>query len=91
MFPVVYFFFPETTHRSLEEMDRIFHKTKNIFSLVNIARTEPHMYGKKGELLRDLNDVEDEAVRRASALAKSNEKDTDSTEKEEREEREEGE
>jgi hypothetical protein len=66
--PVVYFFFPETTMRSLEEMDRIFHKTTSVFDVVHLARTEPHMYGPNGELLRTLDDVEDEAVRRASVL-----------------------
>lgn len=55
--------------RSLEEMDRIFHKTTNIFDCVTLARNEPHMYGPNGELLRTLDDVEDEAVRRASAIA----------------------
>ncbi|THC94652.1 hypothetical protein EYZ11_005874 [Aspergillus tanneri] len=68
IFPVVYFFYPETTRRSLEEMDRIFRKTKSIFSLVRVADEEPHMYGKRGELLHTLDDVEDEAVRRASVL-----------------------
>jgi sugar porter (SP) family MFS transporter len=67
--PVVYFFFPETTMRSLEEMDRIFHKTTNIFNCVSLARNEPHMYGPNGELLRTLDDIEDEAVRRASVLS----------------------
>lgn len=65
---MVYFFFPETTMRSLEEMDRIFHKTTNVFNCVSLARNEPHMYGPNGELLRTLDDIEDEAVRRASAL-----------------------
>jgi hypothetical protein len=68
--PVVYFFFPETTMRSLEEMDRIFRKTTNVFNVVSVARTEPHMYGPNGELLRTLDDVEDDAVRRASILNK---------------------
>ncbi|KAJ6127619.1 hypothetical protein N7523_003231 [Penicillium sp. IBT 18751x] len=67
--PTVYFFFPETTCRSLEEMDRIFHKTTNVFNVVSLARNEPHMYGRNGELLRTLDDIEDEAVRRASALS----------------------
>ncbi|KAJ5888998.1 hypothetical protein N7495_009039 [Penicillium taxi] len=64
--PFTYFFFPETTSRSLEEMDRIFQKSNGWFDVVKIARTEPHMYGRKGELLRSLEDVEDEAIRRAS-------------------------
>lgn len=54
--------------RSLEEMDIIFRKTKNVFDVVHVARTEPHMYGPNGELLRTLDDVEDDAVRRASVL-----------------------
>jgi len=70
--PVVYFFFPETTMRSLEEMDRIFRKTTNVFNVVSLARSEPHMYGSNGELLRTLDDVEDDAVRRASILNKEN-------------------
>ncbi|GAB1209327.1 hypothetical protein APSETT445_008099 [Aspergillus pseudonomiae] len=67
--PVVFFFYPETTRRSLEEMDRIFRKTKSIFSVVRVANNEPHMYGKHGELLHTLDDVEDDAVRRASVLS----------------------
>ena len=49
-------------------MDFIFHKSKSIFDVVSVARNEPHMYGANGELLRTLDDVEDEAVRRASAF-----------------------
>lgn len=51
--PVVYFFYPETAYRSLEEMDTIFHKTKSIWSVVRVAREEPRRYGKNGELLID--------------------------------------
>lgn len=81
---MVFFFYPETTHRSLEEMDRIFRKTKSIFSVVKVAKEEPHMYGKRGELLHTLDDVEDEAVRRASVLShthKGVDSDENSTEK----------
>ncbi|PYH91003.1 MFS monosaccharide transporter [Aspergillus ellipticus CBS 707.79] len=80
IFPVVLFFYPETARRSLEEMDRIFRKTKSVLSLVKVANEEPHMYGRKGELLLTLDDVEDDAVRRASVLshhAKDTEKDSD--------------
>lgn len=48
---MVYFFYPETAYRSLEEMDTIFHKTKSIWSVVRVAREEPRRYGKNGELL----------------------------------------
>lgn len=34
MIPCVYFFYPETAYRSLEEMDEIFHRTKNVFHVV---------------------------------------------------------
>ncbi|QDS72018.1 hypothetical protein FKW77_002016 [Venturia effusa] len=58
--PIVYFFYPETAYRSLEEMDFIFKKTnreaggsfwKPLFNVVKIARTEPRRYGKNGEAL----------------------------------------
>lgn len=54
MVPSVYFFFPETAYRSLEEMDTIFSKVHGVggaFTVVHQARVEPHRYGKNGELL----------------------------------------
>ncbi|KAJ5086772.1 hypothetical protein NUU61_008079 [Penicillium alfredii] len=68
IFPIVYFFYPETAYRSLEEMDTIFHKTNNVFSLVSVARNEPHRYGKHGELLINYQDTE-EHHRRASYIS----------------------
>lgn len=62
IFPVIFFFYPETTRRSLEEMDRIFRKTTSVFTLVRTAKEEPHMYGRHGELLHTVDDVEDDAV-----------------------------
>jgi sugar porter (SP) family MFS transporter len=56
MVPCVYFFYPETAYRSLEEMDTIFHKVhgwKGVFTVVHQARVEPRWYGKNGELLID--------------------------------------
>lgn len=61
----MYFFYPETASRSLEEMDTIFRKTDSIFSLVRVAREEPHRYGKNGELLINYEET-DEHKRRAS-------------------------
>ncbi|KFY63245.1 hypothetical protein V496_04094 [Pseudogymnoascus sp. VKM F-4515 (FW-2607)] len=55
--PVVYFFYPETAYRSLEEMDQIFHKSKSCFDVVGIARDEPRMYGKHGEQLIDYKET----------------------------------
>jgi hypothetical protein len=56
--PFVYFFFPETTSRSLEEMDRIFRKSTTVFDVVTVAREEPYAYGPKGELLNTLEHLE---------------------------------
>ncbi|KAL9133312.1 MAG: hypothetical protein Q9175_005506 [Cornicularia normoerica] len=73
IFPVVYFFYPETAYRSLEEMDSIFRKCRSYFTLVQIARDEPRRYGKKGELLINYEETE-EHVRRASVLSQLSEK-----------------
>lgn len=71
--PVVYFFYPETAYRSLEEMDTIFHKTTSVFNVVSVARNEPHRYGKNGELLINYEDTQ-EHLRRASYVAEKNNK-----------------
>ncbi|KAK9858991.1 hypothetical protein MYU51_015889 [Penicillium brevicompactum] len=68
IFPVIYFFYPETAYRSLEEMDTIFHKTSSVFNVVSVARQEPHRYGKNGELLINYEDTE-EHLRRASYVS----------------------
>ena len=50
--PVVYFFYPETACRSLEEMDMIFRKVtgwKGYFSVVHQAKVEPRWYDKDGK------------------------------------------
>ena len=67
IFPVVYFFYPETAYRSLEEMDVIFQKTTSVFNVVKIARDEPRRYGKNGEVL--INYEETEVHRRRSSAA----------------------
>lgn len=46
----MYFFFPETRYRSLEEMDAIFKKSTNVFNAVTISIKEPYRYDKHGEL-----------------------------------------
>jgi len=63
IFPVVYFFYPETAYRSLEEIDTIFRKTKGWFDVVSTAKNEPLRYGKKGELLIDYEQTEEHALR----------------------------
>lgn len=73
IFPVVYFFYPETAYRSLEEMDSIFRKCNSYFTAVKIARDEPRRFGKKGELLINYEETE-EHQRRASAWSNPAEK-----------------
>ncbi|THX18429.1 general substrate transporter [Aureobasidium pullulans] len=67
--PCVYFFYPETRLRSLEEMDEIFRNTTSIFNVVSVARDTPNRYGKNGELLINYMDTEAAAgARRRSSL-----------------------
>ena len=42
--PVVYFFFPETNGRSLEEIDEIFLRSKSVLDPPRLARTLPRMH-----------------------------------------------
>lgn len=63
IYPIVYFFYPETAYRSLEEIDTIFRKTKGWFSVVSVAKNEPLRYGKHGELLIDYEQTEEYARR----------------------------
>lgn len=64
----MYFFYPETAYRSLEEMDSIFHNTKNIFTVVRTAKHQPRRFGKHGEVLLSYDETEEHA-RRASAAS----------------------
>ncbi|KAK0102418.1 hypothetical protein ONS95_006038 [Cadophora gregata] len=67
IFPVVYFFYPETAYRSLEEIDTIFRKTtkgwRGWLDVVKTARNKPLIYGKHGELLVDYVNTEEHAER----------------------------
>ncbi|PGH01140.1 hypothetical protein AJ79_08011 [Helicocarpus griseus UAMH5409] len=63
IFPTVYFFFPETRYRSLEEMDDIFKKSTNVFNSVTNSIKEPYRYDKHGQLKPEY--IED-AIRRKS-------------------------
>lgn len=54
MVPCVYFFYPETAYRSLEEMDEIFqdvHGIRGALDVVKVSLTKPKRFGKNGELL----------------------------------------
>ncbi|KAG9513568.1 general substrate transporter, partial [Aureobasidium melanogenum] len=68
--PCVYFFYPETRLRSLEEMDDIFRNSTSVFNVVKVARDTPNRYGKSGELLINYLDTEAAhgAERRRSSL-----------------------
>jgi sugar porter (SP) family MFS transporter len=58
----VYFFYPETRYRSLEEMDTIFHKVKGwqgVLDVVKQADIEPRWYGNNGEALVDYEQTEE--------------------------------
>ncbi|QSZ32860.1 hypothetical protein DSL72_002440 [Monilinia vaccinii-corymbosi] len=65
--PVIYFFYPETAYRGLEEIDTIFIKTKSWFSAVGVAKYQPLRYGKNGELLIDYENTEEHFHRVSSA------------------------
>ena len=70
--PCVYFFYPETAGRSLEEMDEIFNDVKGFkgaFTVVKVANEKPRRFGKNGELLLRYEDTE--AYRRASVRRSS--------------------
>lgn len=61
MVPCVYFFYPETAYRSLEEMDEIFQECQGIkgaFDVVKVAKQKPQRYDKHGNLLISYDDTE---------------------------------
>ncbi|ROW10272.1 hypothetical protein VMCG_01923 [Cytospora schulzeri] len=61
MVPCVYFFYPETAYRSLEEMDEIFqeaHGLKGAIDVVQISLNKPRRYGKHGEVLIDYDETD---------------------------------
>lgn len=60
----MYFFYPETRYRSLEEMDNIFKKTTSIFNATSISLKEPYRYDKHGKLKPE---YVEEAIHRESA------------------------
>ncbi|KAH9828424.1 Sugar transporter STL1 [Teratosphaeria destructans] len=51
--PVVYWFYPETAYRSLEEMDEIFHQTTGVFDVVALADpgVTPNRYDRNGHVI----------------------------------------
>ncbi|KAJ3498746.1 hypothetical protein NLG97_g884 [Lecanicillium saksenae] len=61
--PTVYFFFPETNGRSLEEIDEIFMQSKSIWDPPRLARTLPHMTTDEGVAAESLS--QDKEIRDA--------------------------
>ncbi|KAJ4144273.1 hypothetical protein LMH87_003163 [Akanthomyces muscarius] len=53
--PMVFFFYPETSGRSLEEIDEIFMQSKSIWDPPRVARTLPHMTTDNGATVRSLS------------------------------------
>lgn len=66
----MYFFYPETAYRSLEEIDTIFAKTKGWLGVVRTAREEPRRYGRNGEVLVDYEETEAHLRRVGSGAGK---------------------
>ena len=81
MFPCVYFFFPETRLRSLEEMDDIFKKSSNIFDVVPNSINEPYRFDKHGELkvdyIEEIMQVEGQEVMQVEGSGREKESDPD--------------
>ena len=42
--PIVFFFYPETSGRALEEIDAIFAESKSIFDTVQVAKRMPRLH-----------------------------------------------
>jgi len=77
LLPGVYFFFPETSGRSLEEVDEIFLKSKSIFDTVRVAKALPkdyHLPHEEGTLEGQVS----ESVRHDKPLAQQRETVSDS-------------
>ncbi|KAJ6007087.1 hypothetical protein N7499_000751 [Penicillium canescens] len=54
MVPIIYYMFPETAGRSLEEMDRIFSLSRGMLDVVHVARLLPHGQSRDLSLGKDL-------------------------------------
>lgn len=65
--PIMYFCYPETKDRSLEEVDLIFRDSKNLRQAIKLSFTMAKHYDSKGNMLRsvthDIEDVEGEGNR----------------------------
>jgi sugar porter (SP) family MFS transporter len=66
--PTIYFFYPETAQRSLEEIDEIFISSNSIFDTVRIAKNLPH--GRLATLIGD--DLKTETTDRVETVEEVN-------------------
>ena len=59
--PIMYFFYPETKDRSLEEVDLIFRNAKNLRQAIKLSFVMAKHYDNEGNLIRSVtHDIEDE-------------------------------
>lgn len=57
--PIVFFCYPETAYRSLEEMDIIFANSHGVFNVVKVAQTEPNHFDRLGGMVQEHDMVAD--------------------------------
>lgn len=61
--PLMYFCYPETKDRSLEEMDLIFRSSKTLSQAIKLSFTMEKHFDNKGNLVRSVtHDIEDEKI-----------------------------
>ena len=56
--PIVYFFFPETSGRSLEEMDHIFEQSRSFLDVVSISKSLPRIGPHEADVVNHFADKE---------------------------------
>lgn len=61
MTPAIYYLFPETSGRSLEEMDEIFSLSCGFLDVVKCARRLPHRYFTEMEVQQKLDEKFEES------------------------------
>jgi len=66
--PIIYFFYPETAGKSLEELDLLFHDTTKAWKLTSKGSTLVHSSDSEAEISEKNNELISE-LRRASAVS----------------------
>jgi MFS family permease len=67
--PLIYFFFPETSQRSLEEIDEIFESSTSIFDAVSVAKKLPRRH--LAEFVQEENGAQEEKGANAATATTS--------------------